>query len=161
MFFLIYFIVVFYCFFLVIFQCHRFWLMFVCTKFGSLKSLDHSLYKSFQIDMFNVNIIVKLKKKLAKTRLNIFFSTVGIKKRSRKRAITKEKHSYSIFGLSFARHQRFFFFQAFQGYKQRRKYTSGLKKKCDLRSTQCFPNESTRLELIAISFDKINFVVMI
>lgn len=139
MFFLIYFIVVFYCFFLVIFQCHRFWLMFVCTKFGSLKSLDHSLYKSFQIDMFNVNIIVKLKKKLAKTRLNIFFSTVGIKKRSRKRAITKEKHSYSIFGLSFARHQRFFFFQAFQGYKQRRKYTSGLKKNVIYVQPNVFP----------------------
>lgn len=37
-----------------------------------MKSLDNSLYESFQINMFDVDITVKVKEKLAKARYNMF-----------------------------------------------------------------------------------------
>ena len=46
--------------------------MFICTQLGLVKSLDNSLYESFQINMFDVDITVKVKEKLAKARYNMF-----------------------------------------------------------------------------------------
>lgn len=100
--------------------------MFLCTQLGLVKSLNNSLYENFQIDMSNIDSIVK-EKKMAKARYNVFGLTFWTLKTTfpwkncerKNESFWRDikftsKTSMHMFVLSFARHQRSI--HALQGY---------------------------------------------